>query len=190
MSPLSEIDVMKAVEKAFKKINDEAARNRILKWAWDKFSSKEQYPDYRGSGHPARERNKKSNKKGQKEIEPLNDSLFDIAKFVGQIKDSKIYEQVEKNIIDKRNQLAKILMCLYFAREFLETPYLTTGQIEAITNELNIKVEIANASNVIKKNQKYFTGKTVRKRGLPVPYKLNRLGEKAFEKMLNGEKLK
>jgi hypothetical protein len=115
-------------------------------------------------------------------------STFNIAEFTGNIKDSSIYEEVEKNIIDKHGQLAKILMCMHFAKEILDDPYLTTGQIEAITNELNIKIGMANASKTITNNQKYFTGKTTRKKGKSVPYKLNRNGEKAFEKILKGEK--
>lgn len=39
MTPGSELDTMKAVENAFLKVEDLAARNRILRWAWDKFST-------------------------------------------------------------------------------------------------------------------------------------------------------
>lgn len=113
---------------------------------------------------------------------------LDIAGLVAHIKDSDDYADVEKNIIDKKNVLAKIVMCLYYAAEFFDDPHLTTGQIQDITDQLSIRLGMANAANKIRDNQRYFTGKTVRKKGQPVPYKLNRQGEKAFEKFVKGEK--
>lgn len=127
-------------------------------------------------------------KRTKVEKEVSAEPALDVAGFVANIKDSQIYSKVEKNIIDKRDMLPRIMMCMHFASEFSEDPYLTTGQIEAITDQLSIKIGMANAANKIKKYQKYFTGKIVRKKGQPVPYKLNRQGEQAFEKYLNGEK--
>ena len=39
MAPNSELDTMKAVENVLSKVEDPAARNRVLRWAWDKFST-------------------------------------------------------------------------------------------------------------------------------------------------------
>lgn len=113
---------------------------------------------------------------------------LDVAGLVAHIKDAEDYDDVETNIIDKRDVLAKIIMCLHYAAEYLDDPHLTTGQIEAITNQLGIKIALSNASNKITSNQRYFTGKTVRRPGQAVPYKLNRKGENAFKKYLKGEK--
>ena len=126
---------------------------------------------------------KKSNKSSQEEQGPG----IDIPGIVAHIKDSDDYKQIEAKILDKRDILNRIMMCMYYAAEFSGEPFLTTGQIEAITNELGVKVGMANAANKIRDNQKYFTGKTVRKRGQPVPYKLNRQGENAFKDILIGK---
>ncbi|MHC4406776.1 MAG: hypothetical protein ACYTG0_44710 [Planctomycetota bacterium] len=119
---------------------------------------------------------------------PSSSDEIDVAGLVAHIKDADIHPDVEKNIIDKRNVLAKIVMVFYYAAECFDDPHLTTGQIESITDQLGIKVGMANASNKIRENQRYFTGRVVRKKGQAVPYKLNRQGEKAFEAFVKGEK--
>ena len=116
------------------------------------------------------------------------DHQIDISALVEYIKDSESYPKVEENIIDKRPMVPKIMMCMHFAKEFSDDPYLTTGQVEAITNELDVKIHISNVSKAIRKNRRYFSGKRSRKRGQRVPYKLTRIGETAFEKYLKGEK--
>jgi hypothetical protein len=113
---------------------------------------------------------------------------LDVPGFVAQIKDSDDYSDLEQNIIDKPAMLPKLLMCMHFAKELSDDPYLTTGQIQAITDQLGIKIHMANVGKAIKSNQKHFTAKTARKRGQAVPYKLNRNGEAAFQRFLKGEK--
>lgn len=144
-------------------------------------------PEIKAEPTPLKLSRKRTEKlKAEKDVSA--EAELDIAGLVTYIKDSKIYPEVEKNIIDKRGVLPRIMMCMHFASEFSDELYLKTGQVEAITDQLGIKIGMANAANNIKKNQKYFTAKTVRKKGQPVPYKLNRKGENTFEKYLNGEK--
>ncbi len=45
MSSLNEIEVMKIIDDSLTKIEDAAVRNRILKWAWSKFSTDKQVTD-------------------------------------------------------------------------------------------------------------------------------------------------
>lgn len=40
MSPISEIDAIKKFEDTLTELQDPAARDRVLQWAWDKFASK------------------------------------------------------------------------------------------------------------------------------------------------------
>lgn len=117
-----------------------------------------------------------------------SNAAVDIPSLISQIKDADDYPELEKNILDGRDMLAKIIACLHCVAAYTSDAYLTTGQIETITDQLGIKVGMANAANKIRDNQKYFTGKTVRKKGQAVPYKLNRRGEQAFSKYLKGEK--
>jgi hypothetical protein len=113
----------------------------------------------------------------------------DVASFVEFIKDSDKFPQVEKNVLKKKSQLARIIMVLYFIKDFTDNPCLSTGQIATITDQLNVRIKYQNVGKLIKANQKYFTGQKVRKPGAVVPYKLNRQGIEAFERCLNGEKL-
>lgn len=41
MSPISEIDAIKTIDDALSGLQDPVARDRVLQWAWDKFSSKQ-----------------------------------------------------------------------------------------------------------------------------------------------------
>lgn len=113
---------------------------------------------------------------------------LDIAALVGHIKEAPDYSKLEERILNKRDQLARIMMCMHYAAEVCDDPHVTTGQVEAITDQFGVKVTMANAANNIKKNQRFFTGKTIRKKGQPVPYKLNRQGETAFRALLQGTK--
>jgi hypothetical protein len=120
--------------------------------------------------------------------ETSKDPQIDIAALVEHIKDSESYPKVEENILDKHYTVPKIMMCMHFAKEFSDNPYLTTGQVEKITDQFGTKIRMQNVGGSIVKNQRYFTGKITRRRGQPVPYKLNRSGETAFNKYLKGEK--
>jgi hypothetical protein len=135
--------------------------------------------------------NRKSTPRSRKTIDTGSDKSetpsLDVAGIVTHIKDSDDYQTIETNIFDRRDQLARIMMCMHFAKEFCEDAFITTGQIEAITNQFGVKVGQANAANKIRDNQKYFTGKTVRKKGQVVPYKLNRQGEQKFQEFLKNK---
>ena len=40
MSPVSEIDAITTLENTLSQLEDPATRDRVLKWAWDKFSTR------------------------------------------------------------------------------------------------------------------------------------------------------
>lgn len=107
---------------------------------------------------------------------------------VSAINDDDDHDKIEENILNKSGQLPRIIMCLYFAKNVFGSP-LTTGDIQTITDQLGIKIGSANAANTIKGNLKYFTADAVRKKGAVIKYKLNRKGNEAYNKILNGEKV-
>ena len=113
----------------------------------------------------------------------------DVAAIVEAISDSDDYDAIDTHILSKVGQLARIIMCLKFASTTLESPQLTTGNIELITDQLGIKITPQNAGKVIKRNLKYFTASSVRRQGAIIKYKLNRKGLDAYDKLLKGEKL-
>lgn len=110
----------------------------------------------------------------------------DIPGLVDAIKESKHFRQVTETILKKRSQLPRVLMCFYFAKEFLDDPRLTTGEVETITDQLDVKIKRQNVGIVIKNNLGFFSTDQVRKRGAIVRYKLNRQGIEAFQKYLKG----
>jgi len=121
--------------------------------------------------------------RGTKESAEDEEPKIDVPSIVEKIHDSDSFEKIEQNILNKKGQLGRVLLALYFARD-VGHEYLTTGAIEKITNELNIKISQPNISHCIADNRQYFTAGTVRKRGAKVPYKLNRQGISTFEKLL------
>jgi len=113
---------------------------------------------------------------------------IDIAAIVSAINDNDDHEKIEINILNKSGQLPRIIMCLYFAEDVYGAP-ITTGDIHSITDQLGIKISAANAGTTIKNHQKYFAADTVRKKGAVIKYKLNRKGNEAYKKLLNGENI-
>ncbi|HFD31767.1 MAG TPA: hypothetical protein ENJ28_03500 [Gammaproteobacteria bacterium] len=114
---------------------------------------------------------------------------IDIPAVIEAINDSDDHEAIDENILSKSGQLPRIIMCLKFAESTLDSPYLTTGHIQTITDQLGIKIKSQNAATTIKSNQKYFTADAVRKAGTIIKYKLNRKGLTAYNNLLKGEKI-
>lgn len=103
---------------------------------------------------------------------------------VNYIKGVEEFTNLEKQILNKRAVLPRILMCLYYAKQHFEDPYMTTGELETVTDQLGVKIDRSNVNRKIKQELKYFTADAVRKRGAIVGYKLNRAGEARLEELL------
>jgi hypothetical protein len=116
------------------------------------------------------------------------ETTVDYAAVANAVHDSDKTEDIQKNILDKRKSLGRILTAFHFAHETGDE-YLTTGDIEKITDQLRVKISQPNVSNCIAANRKYFSAGTTRRRGAKVPYKLNRQGELAYERCLAGQKV-
>lgn len=113
----------------------------------------------------------------------VSNSTVNIPDIVDSIKNSEDHSLLDSNVLKKPSQLPRILMCLYYVKDN-EDPYLTTGQIETITDQLGVKIKSQNAANTIKRNLSYFSADRVRKTGAIVRYKLNRKGIEEFKKIL------
>jgi hypothetical protein len=117
-----------------------------------------------------------------------DDETPDIAAIVARIKDCDEAEQIEARVLDQKDILNRVLLCLWIVhRDFSPTMGLTSGDIEKITEQLGVKVGISNASTTLSGRAKAFvSGDTVRKQGGAVRYKLNRRGVQQFESVLTG----
>ena len=116
-----------------------------------------------------------------------NKAPVEVARVAARIHDADNFSNIEKNVLDKSAQLPRVLLVLKFAQD-AGYPWLTTGDIEAVTNELNVKMSTANISNCISSNRSFFTSDSVRRKGAKVPYKINRHGMAALDNFISGEK--
>jgi len=114
------------------------------------------------------------------------DEALDVARIVERIKDCDEAEDIESKILDKRDALNRVLLCLWIVQKYFNPALgLTSGDIEKITDQLGVKIMTANASTVLSGKAKAFvSGDKVRKQGAPVRYRLNRRGVQAFEEVL------
>lgn len=113
----------------------------------------------------------------------------DAARVVNAMKDSDDWDAIEKNVLDKPDQLPRILLPLYSVKTYLkEDQELTSGDVHRITKELGVPVKTPNASAVLSgSGSKYVMAGRSRSRGVPVGYKLSRKGETHFKSLLYPE---
>jgi hypothetical protein len=112
---------------------------------------------------------------------------IDVPGIVAKIHEADNFGDIEKHILNKSAQLPRILLVCHFAHE-RGHEWVTTGDIESLTDELGTKISTTNVGHTISANRKYFTAGKVRKRGAIVPYKINRLGKLALDKYIAPEK--
>lgn len=101
------------------------------------------------------------------------------------IKSSDHFKTIQKKILDKSNQLNRILLSFYFAEQLFNGKGLTTGDVEGITDALGVGIKSTNVSSQLKKHEALFNSRGERKRGSVVHYTLNKDGKERFEKLLS-----
>jgi len=116
-----------------------------------------------------------------------NDDELDLVKVANFITDNEDYNSIDTNILKKTDQLSRIMMCLYYSHK-IGCDYLSTGQIEKITDQLGIKILMTNATKALTKNKGFFSTNKARKKGAKIGYKLNKKGTERFEEILKGVK--
>jgi len=117
------------------------------------------------------------------------DEELDVAVLVTAIHEDPNFDSIEKHILEKRSIDARVLLCFEFAHRvgYLQ---MSTGDVERVTDELGVKIEAPNVAKAIRNRlKKYLSAGRARKKGIKTPYKINRAGRNAFEKILRGESL-
>ena len=120
-------------------------------------------------------------KSGKKVVEDTELPL----KIANKIGDCDEADAIQTNVLDKRDRGARALLCLYVSYKYFDNAWLTTGDIQQITSELGVKVEISNANKAIKSLRAYVETGAVRKKGQATPLRLNRAGVKYFEEIIH-----
>lgn len=136
---------------------------------------------YGGSSKAARSR-ESAKKTGRKKTtsaggSDASDDATDLNTIVNAIKDCDLAEVIEKQILDKKSQVDRVLLPLYATHEFLsEDRGLTSSDITKITKLLRVPIARANVAKTLTGSaSKYVMGDAPRAAGA-VPYKLNRRG--------------
>lgn len=114
----------------------------------------------------------------------VSDSNVLILAIVNKIGDCDESEEVQIKVLDKASMEGKILLCFYISCKYFKNAWLNTGDIEKITSDLGVKIDVRNATNKIKELRRYLESGKSRKKGQPTPYRLNRKGKKRFEDII------
>lgn len=163
-------------------------------WVEDKLS--EYFPDSRKGRPSMAQLRRVSPDRGHIEQNDAGDVLEDdarewsstLGRIVDAIHESERFDSVNDTILKNRDQLPRILMCLYFAEEN-GVKSLSSTQIERLTDELGVRIASQNVAKVIRKRARQFlTTDGVRGRGKRLAYRLNRRGHDEFERLLNGSR--
>jgi hypothetical protein len=101
-----------------------------------------------------------------------------VTAIINLIKSRDDAEQIERQILDKSNVVNRCLLPLYVIHEHLPNEVgLTTGQIGAISKDLGVPISQSNVAHTLAGPAgKFVMASRVRKRGVPVEYKINRRG--------------
>ena len=111
-----------------------------------------------------------------------------IKNIVDKIKNCEESDKIETQVLDKDEQEGRILLPFYISYKYFSNQPLTTGDVEKITGELGVRIKAPNIANKIKKSLwKYLDSASIRKKGKPTLYRLNRKGAKRFEEILNSK---
>ena len=75
---------------------------------------------------------------------PRRPAGIDVPGYVSHIKEKPEFPTIENNVLNQTEQLPRIMLCLYYCEEFFKSPSLTSGQMETITDQLGVKVDVKN----------------------------------------------
>lgn len=145
------------------------------------FSDSKKHPGRKVSG-------KRSETKSHSEN---NDSLApkDLGKIVTAIKNDDNYESIEKNILDKRSQVDRVLLPLYaIQKHFSNAHELSSGEVSKILKNLGIQITQPNVAITFSRGaSKFILGNKLRKKGSKVHYRISRSGEKYLARIIEGK---
>lgn len=132
-------------------------------------------------------RTQKLKKTSDAESDSSSDMILSITNKIGECEED---DKIQNEVLDKTDMEGKILLCFYISHKYFKNAWLTTGDIEKITSGLGTKITAGNTSNKITGGlRKYLESGTVRKKGQPTPYRLNRGGAKRFEEIIYTKKI-
>lgn len=122
-----------------------------------------------------------------KAIKPQPGNGVSVESFADQIRGHKRFAQIKKNILRQPSQLPRVLLCHYFADQLGPGLGLTANQVEAITEQLGVRIAAPNVAKVIRQQaKKLFSSE--RQDGV-TRHRINRAGVTAAERLIAGKAL-
>ncbi len=91
---------------------------------------------------------------------------------------------VRSRVLEKANQLNKILMVFYFTNELYGNQFLTTSFIEHVLARFGRRIAKSNLGTKIKNNEEYFAADSEPKRGTPTQYRIRQIGIERFNNII------
>jgi hypothetical protein len=115
------------------------------------------------------------------------DASVEVTAIIDAIHQAEKFPEIETNVLKKRDQLGRILLCFYFAYTQFNQAALSAKQVEEITDRLGNQIKDTNVSKTIRNKAKpYLTLVTLG--GDTKMFKMNIRGKDAFEKILSNQK--
>ena len=116
----------------------------------------------------------------KKEIEDIEEEI-DPKRIVEVAKGGDHYRKIKKNILDKSNQLNRILLAFHYARATYGKTGFSSGTIEEITKAFGNGIRRSNIAAQIKNNAELFSADQKPRRGVTVKYSLTAKGHSTIE---------
>jgi hypothetical protein len=96
------------------------------------------------------------------------------------------FRKIKKNILNKSNQLNRILLAFHYARATYGKTGFSSGTIEEITKAFGNAIRRSNIAAQIKNNSELFSADQKPRRGVTVKYSLTAKGRSMIEGMITG----
>lgn len=121
----------------------------------------------------------------KKDVEDIEE-VIDPKRIVEVAKGGDHYRKIKKNILDKSNQLNRILLAFHYARATYGKTGFSSGTIEEITKAFGNAIRRSNIAAQIKSNSELFSADQKPRRGVTVKYSLTAKGRSKIEGMITG----
>jgi hypothetical protein len=113
----------------------------------------------------------------------------DLTTIVNLIKTCNEAESIEKSILDHTSIVDRTLLPLYIINKYEKNAYgLTSGEIAKVTAELGVPISQPNVATTLSGTaSRYIIGDKIRKKGIPVKYKISRRGLQYLQSVISGK---
>ncbi|HKK76409.1 MAG TPA: hypothetical protein VJ953_15120 [Saprospiraceae bacterium] len=115
----------------------------------------------------------------------VSDGRVDPERIADVINNSKRFKAIENKILNKSNQLYRILLTLHYATATYGKRGYSTGLLEEITAALGKRLRKSNIAAQIKLHPDYFTSDREPGKGITALYLLTEEGQDLLEEKLN-----